>query len=164
MYLVFSVTFIIFVIYGVVYVQLSHSSLGDRQDLFIILIIIIIKSEITTFPIACIFSIVVCRRWLCHHFLLMFPLYPAVYDTCKYLNALKPEGSIGFFVHDIISLLALCRFIWRHWTYEMPVTYILPSVPKIKSILLIIFYATNGAVRFQLTHSSCDDCTCILLS
>ena len=28
----------------------------------------------------------------------------------------------------------------------------------IKSILLIIFDVIYGAVRFRLTHSSCDDC------
>ena len=33
-----------------------------------------------------------------------------------------------FFVYSIISLSPLCNLIWRHWTYKMPVRYILPSV------------------------------------
>ena len=32
------------------------------------------------------------------------------------------------FVHYTISLSSLCKIIWRHWTYKMPVRYILSSV------------------------------------
>ena len=32
------------------------------------------------------------------------------------------------FVQYTISLSSLCEIIWRHWTYEMPVRYILSSV------------------------------------
>ena len=37
-------------------------------------------------------------------------------------------------------------------------------VPKLKSILCVIFHAIDGAVCIQLTHFSCDDCknTCTL--
>ena len=35
---------------------------------------------------------------------------------------------IRLFVYDIISLLSLCKLIWRHWTYKMPVIYMLSSV------------------------------------
>ena len=40
-----------------------------------------------------------------------------------------------------ISLSSLCKLIWRHWTYKMPVRYILSSVSKIKHILIVILYA-----------------------
>ena len=36
--------------------------------------------------------------------------------------------SCLFVVHYIISLSSLCKLIWKHWTYEMPVRYILSSV------------------------------------
>ena len=32
------------------------------------------------------------------------------------------------FVYHIISLSSLCKLIWRHWTYKMPVRYFLSSV------------------------------------
>ena len=32
------------------------------------------------------------------------------------------------FVQYIISLSSLCKLIWRHWTYKIPVRYILSSV------------------------------------
>ena len=36
--------------------------------------------------------------------------------------------SHSFFVQYNISLSSLCKLIWRHWTYKMPVRYILSSV------------------------------------
>ena len=63
--LVLSITF--FAIYGVACVELAHSSLGHWKDIFIIHLIIIIKSEVSTFSIVVILSVVVCLRWLyCH--------------------------------------------------------------------------------------------------
>ena len=47
-----------------------------------------------------------------------FHYYCAVYDEFKYYS----------FVHNTISLSSLCKLIWRHWTYKMPVRYILSSV------------------------------------
>ena len=65
-----TVTFcIFFAICRVVCFKLSNSSLGDRKDIFITHFIIIIKSEVSTFPIVFIFSLVVCLSWLYHHML-----------------------------------------------------------------------------------------------
>ena len=47
------------------------------------------------------------------------------------------------------------NFIWRHWTYKMPVRY--KCVSKIKHILPVIRYKICGAVCFQFTHFLCDD-------
>ena len=57
MQLVLSITFLIFLeICGVLCVKLAHSILGDRGDMFIThLIIIVIKSEVSTCPIIVIF-------------------------------------------------------------------------------------------------------------
>ena len=36
--------------------------------------------------------------------------------------------SYSFVCKYTISLLSLCKLIWRHWTYKMPVRYVLSSV------------------------------------
>ena len=41
--------------------------LGDREDIFITCLFIMLKSEVSTFPIVIVFSVVVCLRWLYHH-------------------------------------------------------------------------------------------------
>ena len=55
-----------------------------------------------------------------------------------------------------LSIRSLCKLIWRHWTYKMPVKYILSSVSKIEYIPSIIHYTICGAVCFQFTHYPCD--------
>ena len=47
---------------------------------------------------------------------------------------------VRLFVHYTISLASLCRLIWRHWTYEIPVRHILSSVWVRLSIFSIIWY------------------------
>ena len=54
--------------------------------------------------------------------------YCAVYDECKLSDMLWPADRIRLFVHYTISLSSLCKFICRHWTYEMSARYILSSV------------------------------------
>ena len=58
------------------------------------------------------------------------------------------------FVQNTISLLSLCKLIWRHWTYKAPVRYILSSVwvrLSIFSPLSIIQYV--GLYVFSLPIS-----------
>ena len=60
----------------------------------------------------------------------------------------------GLFVQYTISLSSLCKLIWRHWTYKMPVRYILSSVwvrLSIFSTLSIIQYV--GLYVFSLPIS-----------
>ena len=45
------------------------------------------------------------------------------------------SNIIRLFVYNTISFSSLCKLIWRHWTYKMPVRYILSSVSEIKHIL-----------------------------
>ena len=55
-------------------------------------------------------------------------------------------------------LSSLCKLIWRHWTYKMPVRYIfVECVSKISHILSVIHYTIRGAVCFQFTNFPCDD-------
>ena len=59
---------------------------------------------------------------------------------------------IRLFVHYTISLSSLCNLIWRHWTYKMPLRYMLSSVwvrYGIFSQLSIIQYV---GLCFQFVH------------
>ena len=58
-----------------------------------------------------------------------------VYDECKYSDAFWLADRTRLFVQYTISLSSLCKLIWRHWTYKMPLRYILPSVWVRLSIL-----------------------------
>ena len=52
------------------------------------------------------------------------------------------------------------NFIWRNWTYKMPVRYYLSSVwvrLSIFSQLSVIHYTICGAVCFEFTNFLCDD-------
>ena len=57
-----------------------------------------------------------------------FHYYCAVYDECKCSDTFWLADRTRLFVQYIISLSSLCKLIWRHWTYKMPVRYILSSV------------------------------------
>ena len=103
-------------------------------------IIIIIKSEVSTFPIVIIFFrccvpemfvisysvtygiYVPGKPGICFHY------YCAVYDECKYSDTFWLADRTRLYVQYTISLSSLCKLIWRHWTYKMPVRYILSSV------------------------------------
>ena len=117
------------------------SVLGDWKDISIAHVIIIIKSEeVSTFPIVIIFfrgcvpemlvtsySVTYCiyvpgKPEICFHY------YCAVYDECKYLDTFWLADRTRLFVQYTISLSSLCKPICRHWTYKMPVRYILSSV------------------------------------
>ena len=57
-----------------------------------------------------------------------FYYYCAVYDECKYLDTFWFSDRTRLFVQYTISLSSLFKLIWRHWTYNMSVRYILSSV------------------------------------
>ena len=78
----------------------------------------------------------------------------AVYDECKYSDSFWLADRTRLFVQYTISLSSLCKLIWRHWTYKMPVRYILSSVwvrLSIFSLLSIIQYV--GLYVFRLPIS-----------
>ena len=64
-------SFFFFKYVGLCELNSEHSSLCDRDDIFVTHVIIIIKSEvISTFPITLVviyLSMVVCLKWLYHH-------------------------------------------------------------------------------------------------
>ena len=51
-----------------------------------------------------------------------------LYSWSKKSDAFWLADRIRLFVYNIISLSALCKLIWRHWTFKMAVRYILSSV------------------------------------
>ena len=57
-----------------------------------------------------------------------FHYHCAVYDECKYSDTFRLADRTRLFVQHTISLSSLCKLIWRHWIYKMPVRYILSSV------------------------------------
>ena len=69
------------------------------------------------------------KSGICFHY------YCAIYDECKYSDTFWLADRTLLFVQYIISLSSLCKFIWRHWTYKMPVRCILSSVWVRLSIL-----------------------------
>ena len=91
---------------------------------------IIIKSEVSTFPIVIIFFrgcvpemfVTSCSVTYCIY------TFRENYDECKCSDTFWLADRTHLFVQYTISLSSLCKFIWRHWTYEMPVRYILSSV------------------------------------
>ena len=59
-------------------------------------------------------------------------------------------------LHHLIIIIG--KLIWRHWTYKMPVRYILSIVwVRFKHIFSVIHYTIYGAVCFRFTHFPCDD-------
>ena len=83
-----------------------------------------------------------------------FHYYCAVYDECKYLDTFWLADRTHMFIQYTISLSSLCKLIWRHKTYKMPVRYILSSVwvrLSIFSRLSIIQYV--GLYVFSLPIS-----------
>ena len=83
---------------------------------------------------------VVCLRCLLHHILSFIAytfrenrefLFIIIVQLMMSTNNRIRFGfadRIRLFVEYTISLSSLCKLIWRHWTFKMPVRYILSSV------------------------------------
>ena len=84
----------------------------------------------------------------------VFIIIYAAYDDCKYSDTIWLADRTRLFVQYTISLSSLRKPIWSHWTYKMPVRYILSSVwvrLSIFSTLSIIKYV--GLYVFSLPMS-----------
>ena len=118
----------------------SVMSLGDWKNIFITHLIIIIKSEVSTFPIVviffrgCVSEIVELSYSVIYYIYIPGTLGPcfhywcSVYGIYKRSDTLWPVGRVRLFADYTISLWSLCRLIWRHWTTKMLARYMLPSV------------------------------------
>ena len=77
------------------------------------------------------FSVVVCLRCLLHYILSLIAYTFRKNRDFAFITIVQfmmSSNIIRLFVHNTISLSSLCKLIWRHWTYKMPVRYILSSV------------------------------------
>ena len=94
------------------------------------------------------------------HLATFVPIKLVVIGTSGYHWNFAIRGVLGVYSYliDCISLASLCKLIWRHWIYKMPVRYILSSVwvrLSIFSQLSIIQYM--GTVCFQFNLFPGDD-------
>ena len=98
------------------------------------------------FPLLSYFSVVVCLRCLLHHIVSLnaytfrenreFVFIIIVQFMMSANSRIRLALQIVLICLYItpISLSSLCKLIWRHWTYKIPVRYILSSVWVILSI------------------------------
>ena len=161
----------LFAIYGVACVELAHSSLGDWKDIFITHLIIIIKSEVSTFPIVsyffrgCMSEMVVLPYSVIYYIYISGTLgscsnywcsvyWCSVYGICKWSDTLWPAGRVRLFADHIISLSSLCRLTWRHWTNKMLVRYMLSRVClRLRQLSQSSFIQYMGLCVFCLPNS-----------
>ena len=131
---------------------------------------IIIKSEVSTFPIVviffrgCVSEMVVLSYSVIYYIYIPGTLGPcfhywcSVYGICKWSDTLWPVGRVSLFADYTISLSSLCRLIWKYWTTKMLVRYMMPSVClRLRQFSQLSLYSLYGAVCLQLTQFSCDD-------
>ena len=159
MLLVLSTTFVI-KMYGVVCVQLTHFSSGDWKDIFIAHVIIIIKSEVSTFPIVIIFSVVVCLRCLLHHILSRIAYtFRENWDFVLIIIVqfmMSANNRIRYGLQIVFVCLYIIPSHYHHCanlSVDIELMKCLPDifvecVRKIEHILLVIHYSIYGAVCF----------------
>ena len=130
-------------------------------------LIIIIKSEVSTFPIVviffhgCVSEMVVLSYPVIYYIYipgkleLCFHFWCSVYGICKRSDILWPLGRVRLFADYTISLSSLCRLIWRHWTTKMLVRYMLPSVClRLRQFSQLSFIQYMGLCVFSLPISA----------
>ena len=88
-------------------------------------------------------------------------LYQVIPETPEYEEWTSKTRKCEDWLHKQLQS-SLCKFIYRHWTYEMSARYIC-RVCKIEHILLVIHYSIHGAVCFQFTQFPRDGWENILL-
>ena len=145
------------------------SVLGDWKDISIAHVIIIIKSEVSTFPIVIIFF----RGCLLHHILSLiaytfrenreFNLFSLLVcslwwvQISRYVLACRSYSFaciVGLHHLIIIIVQTYLKALDFQNTCQI---YFVRCESNIKYILSVIHYAICGAVCFQFTHFCCDD-------
>ena len=140
MLLVLSITLFFITIYGIVCVQLAHFSIGDWKDISVSHVNII-KSDYPPFPLSY-FSVAVCLRCLLHHILSFIACTLPENLEFVFIIIVQFMMSANIRIRFGLQIVlvcfyrtpyhyhhcALCKLIWRHCTYKMPVRYILSSM------------------------------------
>ena len=112
MLLVFSLTsYFHYNIWGCMCVQLPHFSIGDWKDISIAHVIIIIKSEVSTFPIVIIFSVVVCLRCLLHHILLLIAYTFRENREFVFIISVQFMTSANNRIRFVLKIVFVCLYI-----------------------------------------------------
>ena len=139
--------------------------------IFITHLIIIIKSEVSTFPIiviffrGCVSEMVVLPYSVIYYICISGTLGPcyncwcsvywcSVYGICKWSYTLWCADRVRLFVNYTTSLSSLCRLIWRHWINKIIVRYMLPSVClRSRQFSQLSFIQYMGLCVFSLSNS-----------
>ena len=137
----------------------THSSLCNWEDIFILHLMIIIKSEVQIF-----FTVILLFR--CCVYRVIIPSYSVscfesrktsffvpittVQSMACANDWLRYDLKVVFITFHIThsSSSSLCRFIWRHCTKMIGIFY----MSRIKPIVSILLYAIYAAAFFHLTH------------
>ena len=154
--------------YEVVCVQLFHFSIGDWKDWSIVHVTIIIKSEVSTFPIVIIFSVVVCLRCLLHHILSLIIYAFRENREFVFIIIVQFMMSANIRIRFGLQIVLVCLYSTPSHFHHCAnlsegielikcLSDIFCRVCKIKHILSFIHYTICGAVCFQFTHFPCDD-------
>ena len=116
------------------------SVLGDWKDISIAHVIIIIKSEVSTFPIVIkFFRGRVPEIFVTSYFVTYCIYVPGKPGICEFVFIIIVQFmmSANIRIRFGLQIVLVCLFstpshnhhiIWRQWTYKMPVIYILSSV------------------------------------
>ena len=104
------------------------------------------------------------KMGICFHY------YCAVYDECKYSDTFWLADRTCLFVQYAISISSLVKLICMHWTYKMPVRYILSSVWVILStfcpfsiIQYVGLYVFSLPIYLVMIESICIVCLIIII-
>ena len=149
--------------------RLAYPAKTIWKDISIAHVIIIIKSEVSTFPIVFIMFRGCVPEMLLHHILSLIVytfrenrefVFIKIVQFMMSANSRIRFGSQIVFVCLYITpshYHHCANFIWRYRTYKMPVRYNLSSVWVRLSIFSVIHYTIWRAVCFQFTHFLRDD-------
>ena len=142
----------------------------ERIYISIAHVIIIIKLEVSTFPIAIIFSVVVCLRYLLHHILSLIVYTFWENREVAFIIIVQFMMSANIWIHFGLQIVLICLYSTpSHYHHCANLSegielikclsdiYCVECVSKIKHILSLIHYTICGAVCFQFTHFCCDD-------
>ena len=131
--------------------------------------IIIIKSDVSNFPIVFIFSVVVCLRCFLHHILSLIVYKFRENRKFVFISIVQLMMSANSRIRFALQIVFVClyitpshyhhcaNFVWRHWIYKMPVRYNLSSVSIRLSKLSQLSIIQYVGLCFQFTHCLCDD-------
>ena len=125
---------------GVVYVQLAYLSIGDWRDISIAHVIIIIKSEVSTFLIVFIFFRGCVPDMFVTSYSVTYCIYIPGIREFVFISIVQFVMSANIRIRFGLQIVFVSfyitpshyhhcgNFIWRHWTYKMPIRYNLSSV------------------------------------